>query len=161
GGPVYLGPLYDGHNRTFWFVAYEGLRNRQETSATGTVPTAAMWGGDFSNIVNASGVQTHIYDPYTTDARGLRQQFANDIIPASRLVPFFKQLQPLMAAPTNSVNPYLGNNLEKLYPNKSDTNTFTIKGDHRFSDRDNLSVRFSRSVNANVLLGGRFGLPAE
>jgi hypothetical protein len=161
GGPVYLGSLYNGHDRTFWFFAYEGLRNRQETSATGVVPTAAMWAGDFSNIVNASGVRTHIYDPLTTDARGIRQQFPNDIIPATRLSSFFKQLQPLMAAPTNSVNPYLGNNLEKLYANKADTNTLTAKGDHKLSDTDNLSVRFTRSQNLSILVGGRFGTPAE
>src|SRR5206468_11264545 len=83
GGPVYLCSLYNGKDRTFVFFAYEGLRGRQETSTSGVVPTAAMWAGDFSEIVNTSGVRTHIYDPLTTDSRGLRQQFANDVIPAS------------------------------------------------------------------------------
>ena len=31
------------------------------------MPTAAMWNGDLSNIVDADGRKTIIYDPLTTD----------------------------------------------------------------------------------------------
>ncbi|MBS1825974.1 MAG: TonB-dependent receptor [Acidobacteria bacterium] len=42
GGPVYVPRLYDGRNRTFFFVSYEGLRLRQPVVLTGLrVPTLA------------------------------------------------------------------------------------------------------------------------
>jgi hypothetical protein len=62
GGPVFLPRpgegtpyFYDGRNRTFWFVYYEGQRNGTP-STTGdfgfvSVPTARMRVGDFSEIL--------------------------------------------------------------------------------------------------------------
>ncbi|MFL6257483.1 MAG: carboxypeptidase regulatory-like domain-containing protein [Pyrinomonadaceae bacterium] len=62
GGPVFLPRpgegtpyLYDGRNRTFWFVYYEGQRNATP-STTGdfgfvSVPTARMRVGDFSELL--------------------------------------------------------------------------------------------------------------
>src|SRR5437773_3782667 len=37
GGPVYLGGLYDGRNKTFWFVTYEGRRQRESSFAQAIV----------------------------------------------------------------------------------------------------------------------------
>src|ERR1700726_209896 len=51
GGPVKL-PGYDGHNRTFFFGDYEGLRVRQGQTSTSTVPTDAQKSGDFSNLID-------------------------------------------------------------------------------------------------------------
>src|SRR5262249_22376233 len=39
GGPLSLPGMYDGRNRTFWFVNYEGLRDRRALSQTYTIPT--------------------------------------------------------------------------------------------------------------------------
>ncbi len=39
GGPFYLPHLYDGRNRTFFFVAYDGSRLRLGTTLNGTAPT--------------------------------------------------------------------------------------------------------------------------
>ncbi|HEV8132518.1 MAG TPA: carboxypeptidase-like regulatory domain-containing protein, partial [Acidobacteriota bacterium] len=75
GGPFYLGKWYDGRNKTFWFAAYEGLRNRQSSFVSDLVPTEAMWNGDLSNIVDRNGRKTILYDPLTTDSKGVRQPF--------------------------------------------------------------------------------------
>ena len=51
GGPVKLPGMYDGTNRTFFFMAYEGFVNRQAANATTlTVPTPEMYNGDLSLI---------------------------------------------------------------------------------------------------------------
>src|SRR6185503_12242714 len=47
GGPVFIPKLYNGRNRTFWFVAYEGTRNVSNTTFRFAVPTEAMRNGDF------------------------------------------------------------------------------------------------------------------
>src|SRR4051794_7715228 len=57
GGPVLL-PHFNGRNRTFWFFAYEGMRQRQAGFDEDYVPTPQMFSGDFSNIFDNNGVQT-------------------------------------------------------------------------------------------------------
>ena len=167
GGPLWLpkplfGPLsHDGRNKTFWFAAYEGLRERSSRlTDEPTVPTAAMWGGDLSNIVNASGIKTIIYDPLTsTGPNGVRTPFPNNIIPANRISPFAKIMQSLTAAPTNNNNPKLAVNFQGFYPVKNDTDNLTIKGDHNISENDRLSVRWTRSTRKAATEGGVFGNP--
>jgi len=48
GGPVYLPRVYDGRNKTFWLVNYEGWRIRNGTSQFSSVPPTAELTGDFS-----------------------------------------------------------------------------------------------------------------
>ncbi len=65
GGPLSLGPLYNGKDRSFFFVDYEAQRLRQGLVESGTVPTPAQRSGDFS----ASNLNP-IYDPTTTVPSG-------------------------------------------------------------------------------------------
>ena len=108
GGPVYLPKLYNGRNRTFFFLSYEGFRNRQglpTAAATGssgvtqtsTVPTPEMYEGDFSRWVNASGNLLLIYDPATT-SQGSRTPFPGNQIPKFRFSSFAKSLIPYGSA---------------------------------------------------------------
>src|SRR4030095_14118524 len=80
GGPIYIPKLYNGKSRTFFFVAYEGLRLRQSSTRGVNMPTAAMREGDFSGLVDAQGRNLTLYDPMTTDADGTRQRFPNNQI---------------------------------------------------------------------------------
>ena len=69
GGPVWIPKLYNGRNRTFFFVAYEGFRNRQGSPGNiSSVPTPEMYQGDFSNWVNKNNALMPIYDTATTRA---------------------------------------------------------------------------------------------
>ncbi len=52
GGPIRLGNAYDGRNRSFFFVNYEGLRVRQGKPLTATVPTADWRAGNFSDVLD-------------------------------------------------------------------------------------------------------------
>jgi hypothetical protein len=102
GGPIWLpkkifGPLgYDGRNRTFFFFAFEGFRNRVGSNDTIlSVPTPEMYNGDFSKWVDATGKLIPIYDPATTRQVGnsfVRDPFPNNIIPANRISPFSRQV---------------------------------------------------------------------
>ena len=71
GGPVVIPGLYDGHNRTFFMSAWEGIRQDEQTSPIVSVPTEKMWRGDFSEI------STQIRNPFT------REPFAGNIIPTA------------------------------------------------------------------------------
>jgi hypothetical protein len=61
GGPVYLPKpgeggkvFYDGHNRTFFFFAYEPRWLRDFLDVSTLLPTAAQRAGDFRNLVRTS-----------------------------------------------------------------------------------------------------------
>jgi hypothetical protein len=63
GGPVRIPKLYNGKDKTFFFVAYEGWRYSKAAGATYIAPTAAELSGDFT----ASSIgQNELYNPFTT-----------------------------------------------------------------------------------------------
>jgi outer membrane receptor protein involved in Fe transport len=49
GGPIYVPKVYDGRNKTFFLVNYEGWRIRNGTNGFFNVPDPAQLSGDFSN----------------------------------------------------------------------------------------------------------------
>ena len=161
GGPLWLGSLYDGRDKSFWFFAYEGLRQLQssETYFTST-PTAAMWNGDLSNTVDSEGTPYIIYDPLTTDANGVRKPFEGNIIPSSRISQFAKTVQALTALPLNDINPHLGSNFDKFYPSILNSDNYTMKGDQRLSSKDQLSARWTISKRHSEVQGGYWGNPS-
>ncbi|MEK6396777.1 MAG: carboxypeptidase-like regulatory domain-containing protein [Terriglobus sp.] len=83
-GPVRL-PHYDGKDRTFFFLAFEGIRQAKNASGFLNVPTAAERMGDFSQsrvLLNGVLTPVNIYNPSaatsTLTATGngvLREQF--------------------------------------------------------------------------------------
>ena len=92
GGPVV-------RNRLFYFVSYEGTRDKQQLNRTASVPTAALRAGD----LRAS--TTPIYDPLTGNPNGSgRTAFANNTIPADRIDPTARTLLALLPLP-NLRNP--------------------------------------------------------
>lgn len=162
GGPLLLGPLYNGHDKTFWFASYEGLRQLQQSfTIYTTTPTTAMWNGDLSNMVDTDGNRWTVYDPLTTTATGVRTPFPGNIIPSSRITAFGKLMQSLTALPTNGLNPHVGPNFEKFYPSKGDDDNLTFKGDHVLTAKDRLSVRWTRSTRHNIVEGGVYGAPVN
>ena len=58
GGAVVIPGLYDGHDRTFFFADYAGIKERRGVTTVNTVPSAAARIGDFSNYRDRSG-QSH------------------------------------------------------------------------------------------------------
>ena len=50
GGPVYLGKLYDGRNKTFFFFDYQGGRYITPSTYTSTVPTTGMVSSGFTDL---------------------------------------------------------------------------------------------------------------
>jgi hypothetical protein len=153
GGPVFIPKLYDGRNRTFFFFSWEGTRYARYSTSRLTVPTAAMKNGDFRGLVDAQGRQINIYDPYTTDpVTNRRQQFAyrgipNTIDPA-RISPTAKFLFDLWLEPNlSSINPLIDANRVVPILRSLFQETYNTRIDHRFSQRDQLFVRYSYNVH--------------
>ena len=92
GGPMFVPKVYDGRNKSFFFVAYERCSNRRAANQLVFVPTVAMRNGDFSRRVNRAGILQTLYDPNTTQANLQRTPFPNNQIPIGRISPLAKAL---------------------------------------------------------------------
>lgn len=138
GGPVQLPKLYDGKNRTFFFVDYEGYRRDAQQLLLGNILTAKMRRGDF--------IETPaIYDPLTTRANPngsgvLRDPFANKLIPTNRFDPIAMKMVQAYPTPTSSgrFNNYLANLVQHQNWNQGD-----VRVDHQVSTKDNFFARWS------------------
>jgi hypothetical protein len=84
GGKVQIPKIYDGKNKTFFYLGFEHYDDTQSSSSTFATPTAAERIGDFSKSLNPDGSLRTIYDPLNT-VNGARVPFAGNMIPANRL----------------------------------------------------------------------------
>ncbi|HEV2447607.1 MAG TPA: carboxypeptidase regulatory-like domain-containing protein, partial [Candidatus Sulfopaludibacter sp.] len=87
GGPVRVPKVFNGKNRLFFFLAYEGFKDSTPGTFTSAVPTAAERTGDFSALLS-SGSAFQLYDPTSAALSGgkiTRQPLAGNIIPATRI----------------------------------------------------------------------------
>jgi hypothetical protein len=84
GGRVWIPKLYDGKNKTFFYLGYEHYDDTQSSSSVFATPTAAEIMGDFSKTLASKGGLLTIYDPLTV-VNGARQPFPGNIIAANRL----------------------------------------------------------------------------
>ncbi len=84
GGPVYIPKVYDGRNKTFFFVDYQGGRYVTPSTATSTVPTESMINSGFTNLQDLITFNSGT----STDALGRKFKHGTILDPATtRLVP--------------------------------------------------------------------------
>lgn len=109
GGPIRIPKIYDGRNKTFFYVTTEGYRQFDAIASTTTVPTALERRGDFSQSLSTlkNGTQQVMYDPMSTNlTTGARTPFANNVIPASRLDPIGLNIASYFPLPTTAPTYY-------------------------------------------------------
>ncbi len=147
GGPV-------AKNKTFFFVDYQGFRQRQGQSFVATVPNESIRTGTFM------GTARPIYDPNTYNpATNTRQPFAGNLIPAGRFNPV--SLNVLKYYPPGG-GQTLANGETYFYSGASRSNnqdSFDIKLNQSFGEEDQLSARFSYGDSNTVLPGAFSNLP--
>jgi hypothetical protein len=65
GGPLVIPKIYNGGNKTSFFVNYSMTRGKSPFDSFSTVPTPAERTGDFSQAQTAAGTVPNIYDPFS------------------------------------------------------------------------------------------------
>jgi trimeric autotransporter adhesin len=124
GGPIWIPKIYNGRNKTFFFVSTESYRQTLGSTTTLSVPTPLEVAGNFSQSLYKNGTQQVIYNPLSTTYNGTRTPFPGNIIPASMLNPVGVTLASYYPAP-NQPTPYYG------APNYVFTGSFPNRGDQR------------------------------
>src|SRR6185436_17290089 len=155
GGPVYIPKVYNGRDQTFFFFAYERLKNSEAEPQLFTVPTAAMRAGDFSSLLTTTCTgtttlcPTRIYDPLTAQATGTvtRTAFTNNMIPQNRLNPVavaYLNLYPMPNTTGNSDGTlnYFSNQIRS-----QNYRSWITRIDHRISDSQTIYGKYYHSFN--------------
>ncbi len=151
GGPVVIPHLYNGHDKTFFFFAFEDSKQASANSEVDSVPTAAERQGDFSALSSA------IYNPYSvtqsTDANGntvyTRSPFPDNKIPANLWSQVGAAAMAYYPMP-NTGNGSLFNNYIATGPSSNNYYHFDLRLDHDFGQRWHSFVRYSHFNNPNV-----------
>src|SRR5215510_13160149 len=172
-GPVIVPKLYDGHNKTFFFVAFEPRYYFDASPFTSLLPTDAMLRGDFRNVVgvtggyapldvvNRFGLQAQVrdatlYNQWTIVGNNQFQRgtlaggqtfpvFANNVIPANMLDPL---AQSLLKYLPKAGDYFLSNGNLANYAStnfiKNLEQRLTVRLDHRITDFNRLTGRYTQ-----------------
>lgn len=130
GGPIVK-------NRTFFFFAYDGQRRRRSNQAFAVVPNPQYLTGNFAGLTDANGKPIILKDPFNNNA-----PFTGNMISGNRISKIAQNFNKYIPAPNISVaqGNYTGN--PETF---DDFDQYHIRIDHRFSDRDSIFGRYSRS----------------
>ncbi len=149
GGPVRIPHLYNGRDRTFFFVNFDRTITPSSTTLNETVPTAAQRTGDLSNAlapVDANGVARkvqNIYQPTGTNSPLFAGDKVTGIDPAAAKILALLPLPntPGVYDPVN--NRYTGNwaSLQNL---TGYVNRIVVRVDEVVTPKDRLSFNVYR-----------------
>ena len=156
GGPVWLPKLYDGHDRTFFFMNFEQFR---ETVVVNnfpiTVPVASYRQGDFRQAQTGRNLGTDglgraimentIYNPETARlVNGVlyRDPYPNNTIPLQGMDPVAVRVQAFIPQTTRAG---LINNYLPTYRNTRVSQIPSVKLDHSLSSTLKLSGYWART----------------
>ena len=158
GGPVVIPKVYDGRNKTFFFLGFRFDYDHEANSSTTSTVDQGMLGGNFA----FGGLGYPIYDPKSitctlaagcpTAAGWTATPFAGNQIPLSRFDP--------VATKFLSLNPYELPNTTGFYSNTGPNNNYTAytpylsdrqgrfaKVDEQISSKDRLFARYNSNKN--------------
>jgi Carboxypeptidase regulatory-like domain/TonB dependent receptor len=150
GGPIYLPKLYNGKDRTFWFISMETSTGSQATAdLTASVPLEAWRRGDFS----ALGIQ-------------LRNPFTNEVYPDGKLPPgvinpVSRRIQERFYPLPNfgDVNTFTSGNFRQTVPRPFDTPKYLVgRLDQKLGSKDTIYARYT--VNQQVVAVWEGNLPS-
>ncbi len=129
GGPVWLGNLYDGRDKTFFFFSYQGTRiRRTPTTRFVNTFTAAERQGDFS------AVSTQLIDPFSGEP------YPNNQIPSDQHHPVARYiLDNLIPVPTD------GRQISFTTLAHQDDDQLMVKVDHNLTASNILTGRVFRA----------------
>lgn len=137
GGPLSIPGVYDGKNKTFFWLGYEGYNQVTALTSVFAVPTAEERAGNFSNTFAPGGSLLTIFDPNTTviapNGNYTRTPFANNTIPLGRQSTIARNALATAPLPNGSTSAYGGQNYRAEAGLDDTADQFTAKADHQIT----------------------------
>ncbi len=153
GGPLSIPKLYDGKNRTFFFLNYDAERQYNDGSLSfATMPTERERVGDFSQTVNNQGQRVTVYDPLTYNAAtNARQPFSGNLIPQGRFDAAARYMLQLWPLPNRTGDPgTLLNNYAGVTSSEFRRDNVTLRLDQNFGPNHRIYARVTRNYSKTV-----------
>src|SRR5262249_47391245 len=137
GGPVVAPKLYNGKDRTFFFMSYEGLRLPRQTVLVENVPSLALRSGDLSVY------SKQVYNPLGGTP------FPNNQIPASMVSPIAqKALQYLFPLPNTGLAGAISNNFVENLPTPISSDQADMRIDQNINSKQTIFARGTYKVRS-------------
>lgn len=177
GGPVYIPKIYNGRDRTFFYVAYERYRERdfRYGAPNSTLPIPEFYDGDFSALLGPAISATDalgrpvlrgaVYDPATfrllPEGKWVGDMFPGNVIPKSRFSQVANRLNaiaqkyylPTVRDANGKIplqnNAYFPANTKPLF----DQHQFSAKGDQIVDSTKKLTGSFAYVSRPRLQLG--------
>jgi Carboxypeptidase regulatory-like domain/TonB dependent receptor len=143
GGPIVIPHVYNGRNRSFFFMNYEGFNLVQASTVSQAVPTVAERAGNFAGL-------PAITDPYTG------APFPGNVIPSTRINPVDVRLGQLYPLPNTAGTGAAGTgvNLVQNIGYQSGVQRGSFRIDHHISDQTQLAFSYlQENVGPNPSIG--------
>ncbi|HEX4228818.1 MAG TPA: TonB-dependent receptor [Bryobacteraceae bacterium] len=144
GGPIRIPKLYDGRNKTFFYLGEEHYDDTQSASQQFSLPTANERAGNFSGDIEKGGAPLIIYNPNAPLVNGVRQQFQNNVIPASQLNPVGLAIANSFQMPAYAPAYYGASDLNGSATLPCRANEMTGKIDENFTNWWHASLSYAR-----------------
>jgi hypothetical protein len=146
GGPIWIPHVFDGHNKLFFFYAYEAYVGAQPPAQTiGSVPTAAERTGDFSALLGV-GSTYQLYNPNSatgTITNNTRTAipgnvFSNADLTVSSIAQAYLKFVPLPNYTGATTQANGENNYFTFTPTNQDYRSHMGRIDYNLSSKDNI-----------------------
>jgi len=136
GGPVYIPKVYNGKDKSFWLVNFEGYKRTLGTSNLSNVPTPDQLAGRFTSTIT---------DPLTG------QPFPNNTIPQNR----YSRLARLAVAKFFPAPNFTGAGGNYLFIRNLplDQTQYTIRGDQQLGRFGTVFGRYTNTDYTNTSIG--------
>jgi hypothetical protein len=137
GGPVVLPGIYDGHDHTFFFAAFEGTREHRDFYDNFLVPSAFDREGDFSPYDNPCASSEVLINPLS----GEPFTNINQVLPQAD--PVGQAFVKAFPSPNIKGAACGAANYNALVDRQVSTDTMTARVDHQFDSKNTMFVRYS------------------
>jgi len=150
GGPVEVPHLFNGHDSTFFFISFEGLRLPRQTPIVLSVPSMDMRNGNIGYYLNQTYCQPtpsdldpcpNGYTVLNPDGSVLTNSNTGPTATPSAITT--KLLNVLMPTPNLGTADSFANNYQINFPSPISSNQGDVRLDHTLSSRQTVFARFS------------------
>jgi hypothetical protein len=143
GGPLSVPHFYNGHDHTFFFTSFEGLRLPRETNIIESVPSVAMRAGNLTSYLGGTPICTPSQDTVTngcttSSATYIANTSAVPVTPIAANL-----LQYLFPLPNYGSTDSFSNNYRINLATPISANQGDVRLDQIISSRQSAFVRFS------------------